>query len=1029
MTASKTDNPAQDHSGDYSGDSSGHLHYIPAGRPFAEDLVRGVIELTDGHEDVADSIILLPNRRLSKAVRGAFLRLSGGGAQLLPRMLSVGDVDEDSTELVVAGWDVDDLPQVIDPLERQLRLSTLVEAYIKAEGRVTEQIKQLSFGEMISLARALSEFLDQVETAGCDLSRLDNLAGGEHADHWSKILKFLKIITDQWPKILNTLNRSDPAVWRNAAIRARAKAWAAAPPKGLVVVAGSTGSVPAAQDLMKSVIGLKRGHIVLPGLDKGMLEEDWEELGEDDDTLVAHPQYPLYRLIKALGVGREMVALWPGTRDDDGAYDAEARGRMALLREVMRPARQTDQWRRIPEARNFTSQSLEGLSLAECYDRHQEAEVIALAMREVLETPGKTATLVTADLKLTEAVSDELKRWDIDIVPSAGIRLLDTPPAQFMRLILEAWIDNFSPVSLLAMARHKLATGGLEKRDFRRHIRKLEVKLLRGPYRNAGLEGLRADAEKTAPDLTGFIDSHLIAPLKPLLDLGREGETDLAHIADIHGRVAEAMSATPSDPLASWQGQDGHRLSQFLHKLSLYGAEVRLDALSYQSALLTLMAGETIYPDKADHPRLSILGTVEARMHSADLIILGGLNEGTMPAEPPADPWMSHGMRLDLGLPHAHWRIGLAAHDVVMIMAGENVLLTRAERDEGSPAAPSRWLQRLGAVMAVAEMEVPRRRDLIYLSGQLHRFEGTVRPAPRPNPKPPVDIRPRWFSATQLDTLLKDPYAIYARHILKLKALPELAEPPGAADRGTLMHQILYRFIREYPEGALPDDAEDRMMAIGREEFAKYEDNLNVMTFWWQRFGHLAKWFIEHEQDWRQDLARSYVEVEGEMIMPTAMGDITLAAKADRIDITRGGKVRIVDYKTGLPPTARSVEEGRSLQLRMEALLVGEGGYSEIDASGISGPEPVADLSYWHIPGKRGEAGRVVSVTPPQGGIVRSSREGIKALLEDFADPGKGYPSEPLEREASAFSDYKHLARIEEWVSTMNSGGDGGNEG
>ena len=1003
----------------------GHLHYIPQGRPFAEDLVRGILAMTDGPEDLADSIILLPNRRLSKAVRDAFLRLSDGGAQLLPRMMSIGDVDEDSSELVVAGWDVDDLPQVIDPLERQLYLARLIKAFINREGQAAAQIEKLSLGEIMSLARALAEFLDQVETAGCDLNKLDDLADGEHAQHWSKILKFLKIVTEGWPKILDEIKRSDPVVWRNAAIRARARAWQASPPKGLVLVAGSTGSVPATQDLMKAVIRLERGHLVLPGLDAGMDDDAWDDLAdEDDETLVAHPQYPLRQLMDALAISRAQITIWQGTREASGNYDAEKTGRLDLLREVMRPARQTYQWRRIPERQLIRAESFEGLHLVECYDRRQEAEVIALAMREVLEVPAKTAALVTADLKLAEMVSDVLKRWGVTVAPSAGKRLIDTPPAQFMRLILEAWIEDFSALSLLAMARHQLASGGMEKPAFRQQIRALELKLLRGPQIRAehhqnGLEALYEAAKAVDSGLAQFIKAHLITPLKPLLDLDRKAETDLAHIADIHGQVTEAMSRTPDDALAPWQGQDGYRLGQFLHKISLYGNAIRLDPESYQSALMVMMSGEMIYPDEVSHPRLSILGTVEARMHTADLMILGGLNEGISPAAPAADPWMSQKMRLELGLPHAHWRVGHAAHDAVMAMARPNVLMTRAERDDGSPQSPSRWLQRLDAVMSVAKMKLPSRPDLIHYAKMMNSFDGAITPCQRPHPKPPLAVRPRRFSATQLDTLLHDPYAIYARRILNLEALPALAEPLGAADRGTLIHQIFCTFIETYPSGNLPEDARDQLIKIGKDAFKEFDHNLSVMTFWWQRFVHMADWFITHEETWRAKLRHSYAEIKGKTAISTSMGEITLTATADRIDITEDGHVRIVDYKTGGAPERKKVQEGRALQLRVEALLMGMGSYSDITDDDLAEDNLIEDLQYWKITGKRGAAGEVKIVTPKDEDIVARSLEGITALLEGFANPEQGYPSEPLAKESNPYSDYKHLARVREW-SALN---------
>ena len=1005
----------------------GHVHHIPHGRPFAEDLVRGVMAMTNGPEDLADSIILLPNRRLSRAVRDAFLRMSEGGAQLLPRMLSIGDVDEDSSELVVAGWDVDDLPQVIDPLERQLYLSRLITEFINAGGASSSEEAKLSLGEVMSLARALAEFLDQVETAGCDLNKLDDLVQGEHAQHWSKILTFLKIVTETWPQILQEINRSDPVVWRNAAIRARARAWQASPPKGLVVVAGSTGSVPATQDLMKAVMTLDRGHLVLPGLDTGMENAAWDDLGDpEDETFVAHPQYPLRQLLDALDFSRSEVTVWQGTYEDSG-YNAEASGRINLLCEVMRPARQTDQWRRIPERQMVKPDSVDGLHLVECYDRRQEAEVIGLAMREALEVPEKTAALVTADLKLAEAVSDVLRRWGIAVAPSAGKRLIDTPPAQFMRLILEAWIEDFSALSLLAMARHQLAAAGMEKSAFRQQIRALELKLLRGPQirtgrHQNGFAALYEEAKTKDDELAAFIKTRLLTPLEPLLALDRNAQTDLATIADIHGQVTEAMSATPEDSLAPWQGQDGYRLGQFLHKISLYGGAIRLDPEAYQSALMVLMSGEIIYPDDVSHPRLAILGTVEARMHTADLIILGGLNEGISPAAPPADPWMSQKMRIDLGLPHAHWRVGHAAHDAVMAMARPHVLMTRAERDDGSPQSPSRWLQRLDAVMKVTGITLPSRPDLLAYTKMMNAYDGEVKPIARPDPKPPLDVRPRQFSATRLDTLLHDPYAIYAEEILKLKALPDLAEALGASDRGTLIHKVFCTFIETYPKGSLPEDALDQLIEMGRLAFKDYDHDLSVMTFWWQRFTHMAAWFVTNEESWRKDLKMSYAEIRGETTIPTAMGDIKVTAKADRIDITNDGRVRIVDYKTGAAPAKKNVQEGRALQLRVEALLVGENGYPDIGQDDLAEDDIIEKLEYWKLSGKRGEPGKSAPVMPKDEDVIARSRDGITELLQRFADPDQGYRSEPLAKEANPYSDYKYLARVREWLVQDDDG-------
>ena len=969
----------------------GHIFHIPQGRPFAEDLARGVMAEAKSPEDMADSIIMLPNRRLSVEVRNAFLRLANGEAQLLPRMMSIGDVDEDASELVMACWDVDDLPPIIDGLERQLYLSRLISSFF-AQPESFKASADFGMAEVMSLARALADFLDQMHTADCDPSQLADLTNGEHAHHWNLILKFLHVVTDQWPDALdNKIRKSDPVVWRNAAIAARAEAWQLYPPKGMVIIAGSSGSVPATQTLMRSVLSLDRGYVVLPGLDLGLSDDDWQDLVKDDDALmVSHPQYPLSQLINNLGVNRHHVATWHGTTLSPNAYDAEATGRQALLREAMRPAAQAGQWRSIPERQHIRPSSLEGMLRVDCYDRREEAEVIALAMREVLEVPAKTAVLITADQRLSRMVSGELKRWGVQVNSSAGQRLVDTPPAQFLRLIIDAWVADFAPVPLLAMARHRLAAGGMDKDDFRRQLRMLERQILRGRRVEGGLEGLEKVARAASAPLGDFVRNHLIQPLTPLLELNGRIGLNLADLADAHGRAAEAFSATPMDKLAPWQGQDGVRLGKFLHKLGLYGDMIELSPDAYPNVLNVLLAGEVIYPDEVGHPRLAILGSVEARMHTADLTILGGMNEGMAPPQTAADPWMNNAMRRDFGLPHGHWRIGHAAHDAVMAMARPEVLITRARRDDGSPTEPSRWLRRLDAVLDVAGLSWPDQHRLPQLAAKLNEFSGAITPVVRPNPKPPISSRPRQFSATQLDNLLRDPYAIYARNIINLKALKPLDEALGPADRGNLVHHALKRFIKAYPSGALPADAYDQLIKAGKLEFAPYMDQPKVETFWWPRFEDIARWFVDHEGERRNTLKTSYAEIRGMVTIGNPNGDFTLTARADRIDQHDNDRFEIIDYKTGQPPTKAEVVGGRALQLLVEAVLTAQGGFPDIDANEAE----IETIAYWRLTGKRGDPAEVKNVTPDQG-FVDDAMLGFANLLESFDVLDKGYLSEP----------------------------------
>ena len=1005
--------------------TSGHLHHIPAGRPFADDLARGILAMVDDPRDMSDSIILLPNRRLSKALRTAFLRLADGGAQLLPRMMPIGDVDEDAGELIAAGWDADDKPPVIDGLERQLLLSRLVRKFLTGT-----ELATLSPAEIMALARALGEFLDQIQTAGCHADDLDDLTGGDHAGHWQRILNFLHIVTKGWPQVLDERQLSDPVVWRDAAIKARAETWLKTPPKGLVVIAGSTGTIPATQILMKAVMQLPRGHLVLPALDMGMSDADWDDLTHDDlqdevaQGVVSHPQFPLAQLLKNLGVSREEVGLWGGTADSPYDYDAEETGRLALLREAMRPANQSGQWRLIPEQQIITAQSLDGMMRVDCYDRREEAEVIALAMREALETPGKTAMLISADQRLGQMVSGELKRWGIMVSSSAGISLADTPPAHFLQLIVEAWQADFAAVPLLAMARHRLAAAGLPRSQFRQEIRQLERLVLRGKRIEGGLEGLAQKAHGISAALGQFVEDYLIKPMAPLIALKTRIGLTLADLANAHGQAAELFSQTPDEQLAPWQGQDGIRLGRFMHKLGLYGQGIEIDPASYPATLNVLMAGETLYPDHVDHPRLAILGTVEARMQSADLTILGGMNKGISPPDPPADPWMSNAMRLDFGLPHAHWRVGLASHDAVMAMARPEVLITQSIRDQGAPTEVSRWLRRLDAVLDVAQVSWPDSSRYTAMASALNQSNTVMRPCPRPEPKPPVDLRPTQFSATQLDTLLRDPYAVYAKRILNLSALPQLEEPLSPADRGNVIHDALAGYIRAHPKALPEDQAYAALIKSGKEAFAPYRNNPQVMMFWWPRYEAIAAFFAKQEKLRALDKIMSFGEIKGQMIIDINGTPHRVTARADRIDCADAGALTIIDYKTGEPPTKAQVEQGRSLQLRVEAMLAAQGGFDDLKRAFGQDSFGIDAMVYWKVSGQRSKPVEVKNVTP-EDYFIESTPRGITALLMAFQEPEQGYRAEPIAREANPYSDYRHLARVAEWGSLSVDEGDG----
>jgi ATP-dependent helicase/nuclease subunit B len=420
------------------------------------------------------------------------------------------------------------------------------------------------------------------------------------------------------------------------------------------------------------------------------------------------------------------------------------------------------------------------------------------------------------------------------------------------------------------------------------------------------------------------------------------------------------------------------------------------------------MSGVVVRPRYGGHPRLAIWGPLEARLQHADLLILGGLNEGTWPPEPAVDPWLSRPMRRDFGLPPPERRIGLAAHDFAQALGAPEVVLTRSLRVEGTPMVPSRWLQRLDGLLDSVGLGDALQRVALPLAWQamLDRPDA-IRPASPPAPRPPVHARPRRLSATQVETWMRDPYAIYARHVLRLRRLDPLDADPGAADRGNFIHRALEEFVAAHP-GALPADALDRLLDCGREAFGPALDRPSVWAFWWPRFERIARWFIERERERRGALAASFTERRGELQLPGPAGAFLLTATADRIDAFGDGGLAIIDYKTGQLPKASDVQLGFSPQLPLEAAIAASGGFSGVPDGAV------AELAYWRLSGGN-PPGEITAIRADAAALAAEAKAGLERLIAAFDDRGTAYESRPRADSAPRFSDYDHLARVREW--------------
>lgn len=981
-----------------------HVSTIPPGISFVDALAAGLLADHGGDPLALCRVtVLLPTRRAVRSLREAFLRLGGGKPMLLPVMRPIGDVDEDDFAFgdsvldTVAG--ALELPSAVPEIERQLLLAELI--------RKRDEASALGPAQAVRLAAELATLIDQVQTARLTFDHLEDLVEGDLAAHWQQTVQFLSIVTENWPAILADRGLIDPAARRNLLLQALATQWAATPPDAPVVAAGSTGSIPATADLLAVIGAMPQGQVVLPGLDRDLDVRSWRSLDE------AHPQYGLAQLLDRLEIVREDVSDWRGVSDFSHSTSERAR----LISEVMRPEATAEAWQNLA---HIEAPAIEGVRVVSCADPQAEAGVIALMLRQVLEEPGRTAALVTADRALARRVRAELARWNIEIDDSAGRPLSDSVPGIFLRLVLKVLDESVAPVPLLALLKHPLAAGGLATAAFRAQARRLEQVALRGPRPAPGFGGLErvlADSDRADTDLVNWLES-LAAAAAPLAHALCRETIRITDLVEAHITFAEHLAADDTRPGAArlWAGDAGTAGAGLMADLAETAEGLApIAGADYPSLLDSLLERVTVRPDYGTHPRLAIWGPLEARLQQADLLVLGGLNEGSWPAEAAADPWLSRPMRAAFGLPSPERMIGLAAHDFAQALASPNVVVTRAEKVDGTPTVPSRWLTRLRAVLEGAGLDdaIGGGTQWPLWQAALDMPDTTPAPVSPPEPRPPIEARPRKLSVTRVERWMRDPYSIYAQYVLGLKALDPIDAPVTVANYGSYIHQTLDRFVVDH-QGPLPVDAHARLIETGRAIFAPVTAHPSLWAFWWPRFERIANWFIGVERARRADGLTSITECRGQLVLDAPGGDFTLTAIADRIDTAPGGGLEIIDYKTGAIPRDAEVVAGFSPQLPLEAAIAGAGGFSDM------APGPIEALSFWRLTG-RGDGGEVHTVGHPAEQLAADALVGLGELVAAFDDPKTPYPAVPAAAEAPRYSDYAHLARVGEW-STAGEG-------
>lgn len=912
--------------------------------------------------------IFLPNQRASRELRNAFVRANGTSATLLPQIMSLNNIDDN---FFFTSESYLNIPKTISKSERLLLFIRLITARPD-----NFQLEHLSFAQACYLARELSSLVDSVNNENLDFSNLEKLVPEEYASHWQNILCFLKIITEFYPQILKERNLIDVSQHEQYLLEEQVSYWQKNPPQEQIIIAGTTATFPAMKKLVKLISSLPNGELWLSGLDKHLDDDSWQKIDEQ------HPQFELKELLDYLEVSRFEI------KDIVEPLQPE---REKFLSEVLRPASSSEKWRDI-SSQNITEDAIKNFHMISCRDSREEALTIASIMRQNLETPEKTTALITTDRNLARRVSDELLRWEIKADDSAGIPLLQTPQGIFLRLIATVCQENYPPIALLSLYKHPLCCCGKNAGYIKQQIRLFEKECLRK----------RTFTQNEEPD---FIKEQKEI-LSPLTDLLAQPEANFKLILKTHLEIAEKLASQEniSGDKILWSTDSGETAAEFFAEL-LESADTlkNIPQGQYVDFFESLLTGTMVRDKYGSHPRLRILGAIEARLCSFDCIIIGGLNEGTMPESASSNAWLSRPMEKDFGLPLPEKSIGVLAHDFYELSCKQEVYLTRAEKVQSAPTIKSRWWLRLETVIEALGFDFSK-LSFSPFKNWIRSFDETdnISPISAPEPTPPLESRPRELWASDIEKLLLDPYSIFASKILKLRKLNDLNLSPDAIDLGIIVHSLLEKFYTSYPHN-FPDNASNILLEMAEKSFEENNIPPETIAFWQPRILKIIKWITSVEKTYHDDIKQTLCEKAGKITLQAPNGDFTIGAKADRIDITQDNKINIIDYKTGRAHSVKEVQKGFAPQLPIEGIIAQELGFDK------ELPSEVKALSYW----KLGE--KTISIEKDVDSVLENNFHKIKELINHFDNPNSAYIAKPNYKHGSFKSDYTHLSRIDEW--------------
>lgn len=1012
---------------------------IAPSTPFLPQLVESWLAGDLGVGDPADpferlsTTFYLPTRRAARTFADVLTQRLGGTA-LLPKIRTLADTDEQTDDAVDEMEDPDDrgtagpIPKAIASTRRRIIFVKLLEKVRLTLSEMSDrQVGPAlsSVAETVHLAKALEDLVDQAATEEIEWHQLRSVVPDDYAEYWQLSLELVSLITQTWPAILKEEGFVDPATRRRMILDRRADNVRTGATDGPIIVAGSTGSIPATARFMAEVAAYAEGAVILPGLDYVIPDRAFEALRNEDTSTASHPQYGLAQFLQAVGLHRADVGLL-------GAVQGPSHHtiRQEIISKAFLPADYTAGWRLRAQAGEAAEPPLGGVALLEAANETEESIAIAMAMKLSL-LKGERVALVTPNKSLAKAVALQMERLDAPWDDSSGIPLSESVNARLLVSLANAHRTGFEPLATGALLKHPMLAllGG--QAQTRKAVALVERIAYRGLAPRPGLSALKLridqvqmsdqDPMSRVPGIRKGLTSADFDTARTLVSRLQDAVAGLSaldpaalNFADYieHLFAAAARLCEGADQeLVLYEGSAGEALADLLSSVRVTSDIDLLLPVSQAIELFDAMLSERTLRSRGNFQgAANIWGPLEARLQPVDHVILGGLNEAKWPSLPRSNPLLSRGMMDGIGFSVPERRIGLSAHDVQQLLGTGKVTMTRSKKSDGSPTLPSRWVQRLLAVLPDdAQKRLRSDAERLLEAARSWSRPDAVTPIDRPKPTPGQPLLR--LSITDVEKLIRDPYSVYAARILGLEAAPDFAHMPGAAERGMVFHDVVERVARRLDGLPSSDwhEAFDEEVEAVLDAWAEFPA---IRAQWALKLKALAEPFLDKER--AIEPARRLAEVAGQIELSVAGHSCRLSGRADRIDLMRDGSARVTDFKTGSVPSNKQVKAGLAPQLPLGAAIFERGGFSIDHAVGVSG------YSYVRLGDPR-EPVKQTNFTREDA----SPDEALESLSKLWAAFLTGRPFEPLVRPQLTTYEgaYFHLSRAKEWrIADEDSG-------